>query len=303
MRLIVLAADEAVLLRPLTDDRPAALVPFLGRPLLDWALTAAKSCGLADVTVVGGYKSERLADHPLHLMRNHDYASNGVVGTLMTAEAVFGDAFAMSYGNIAYRPELLRALIDSPAEIGVVVDLDWQAYWQRRFGDPLRDAESLRMSPDGNIRSIGQTVSRIEDVQGQFVGLVVFRGRGIKTLRRAWIRAKTDFAYHRPVLGHTTMLSKLAMTDLLDELTTGDVPVKAIPVHGGWAEIESPEDIVAAEERWAAYAAASPIQAAPAAEPLAPVASQTLGVSAAAVPAGFDFTPYGQPIFHRVRRW
>src|ERR1035437_1183106 len=244
MRLIVLAAGQGTRLRPLTDDRPTALVSFLGRPLLDWTLSAAGTCGLTDITVVGGYKSEGLEKYQARLLRNPDYASTSMVGTLMVADQFFGDEFVMSYGDIVYGPDVLRALLASTAEIGVVVDLDWRPYWERRFGDPLRDAESLRMSPDGTIRSIGQTVNRIEDVQAQYIGLVAFRGRGVKALRRAWTRATADAAYRRPVLGYRTMLAKLSMTDVLDELAIGgDVAVKAVPIHGGWVEIDTPEDL------------------------------------------------------------
>ena len=289
MRLIILAAGAGARLRPLTDDCPKAVVPFLGRPLLDWTMTAARECGLADITIVGGYKSERLEGHGAHLLRNPDFASTGMVATLMAADQYFRDEIVVSYGDIAYRPEVLRALLASPAEIGVVVDLDWQAYWERRFDDPLQNAESLRMSSDGTIRSIGQTVNRLEDVQGQAIGLFVFRGRGVKALRRAWTRATTDAAYRRPILGHRLSLAKLALTDVLDELTTGDVPIKAIPIHGGWIDIDTPGDVAAAEERWSS--ATVPVGP----EPASPETK-------AAQPATTEPTYIAQPAFFSYRR-
>jgi choline kinase len=289
MRLIILAAGAGARLRPLTDDCPKAVVPFLGRPLLDWTMTAARECGLADITIVGGYKSERLEGYGSHLLRNPDFASTGMVATLMAADQYFRDEIVVSYGDIAYRPEVLRALLASPAEIGVVVDLDWQAYWERRFDDPLENAESLRMSPDGTIRSIGQTANRLEDVQGQSIGLFVFRGRGVKALRRAWTRATTDAAYRRPILGHRQSLSKLALTDVLDELTTGDVPIKAIPIHGGWVDIDSPGDLAAAEERWNS-ATAPVIQ-----NPASPETKATQ-------PSPTEPTYFAQPAFFSYRR-
>jgi choline kinase len=270
------------------------MVPFLGRPLLDWTLTAARECGLTDITVVGGHKSERLEGHQVHLLRNPDFASSGMVATLMAVDQYFGDELVVSYGDIAYRPEVLRALLASTAEIGVVVDLDWQAYWERRFADPLANAESLRMSPDGTIRSIGQTVNRLEDVQGQSIGLMVFRGRGVKALRRAWARATADAAYRRPILGHRLSLAKLALTDVLDELTTGDVPIKAVPIHGGWVDIDTPEDLAAAEARWSSTTGSVVVElAAP-----EPAAAQP----AAGQPTSPRTIVYDQPAFFAHRR-
>jgi L-glutamine-phosphate cytidylyltransferase len=310
MRMIVLAAGQGTRLRPLTDECPKAMVPFMGRPLLDWSLTAAVENGLTEPVVIGGYRWDRLPGQRAQVLKNPDYASTSVVGSLMVAEEWFGDGFVMSYGDIAYRPEVLRALLASPAEISVVVDLDWQSYWERRFGDPLQDAQSLRMTPDGTIRSIGQTVSRLEDVQAQYIGLAVFRGRGVKALRRAWARAKTDAAYRRPILGHRAAMAKLDMTDVLDELAvSGEVPVKAIGIHGGWVDIDRPEDIAIGEERLTSGAAKDVIDHTQVA-PMTGVPAGMAGLSrpsSAAVPT-FGGAPAVAPlvvptIFRSSRRW
>jgi choline kinase len=293
MNLVVLAAGQSHRLRPLNEDRPTALAPFLGRPLLDWTLNAARDCGIDKVTVVGGYQ--------VRLLKNVDFASTSTVGSLMVADQFFGDEFVASYGDVVFRPEVLRTLMASPAEIGVVVDLDWQPYWERRFGDALVDARSLRMSTDGNIRSIGQTVNRIEDVQAQFAGLVVFRGRGVKALRRAWQRATADAAYRRPILGHCNVLAQLSLMDVLDELIAGDVPVKSVPIHGGWVEIETPSDVAAAEERWNAGLALDPVASEPG------KGGPASGGPASGGPG--DNSGSGGPVatslptFHPLRRW
>ncbi|HEX7492512.1 MAG TPA: phosphocholine cytidylyltransferase family protein [Candidatus Limnocylindrales bacterium] len=265
MRLIVLAAGAGRRLRPLTENQPKALVPFLGRPLLDWTVSGAKENGVTDIIVIGGWQGDRLARPDVQLINNPDYSVTSMVGSLMHADTWFSEEFVMTYCDIVWRPEVLRAVLASTAEIGVVVDLDWQPYWERRFRDPLSDALSLRMTPDGTIRSIGRAVERLEDVQAQYIGMVVFRGRGVKALRRAWIRAKTDATYRRPILGHRNALDQLTMMDLLDELATGDVPIKAIPIHGGWVDIDTPDDLVAAEERWTG-APAQPIAPEPASQ-------------------------------------
>lgn len=307
MNLVVLAAGESQRLRPLNEDRPAALVPFLGRPLLDWTLSAARECGLSNITVVGGYKFEGLEKYQVRLLKNPDFASTSMVGSLMIADQFFGDEFVVSYGDIAYRPDVLRALLASPADIAAVVDLDWQPYWERRFGDALVDARSLRMLADGTIRSIGRPVNRMDDVHGQFAGLAMFRGRGVKALRRAWQRATADAAYRRPILGHCNALNHLVLTDVLDELITGDVPVKAVQIHGGWVEIDTPSDVAAGEERFGA----SPTSEAAASEPATAGPDSSGPVSAAPSSGGpgpggsvsSDPAPLSLPTFYPRRRW
>jgi L-glutamine-phosphate cytidylyltransferase len=276
MYLVVLAAGQDLRLRPLNEDRPTAMVPFLGRPLLEWATSAASACGISDVIVIGGHRYEALASKTARLYKNPDYLTSGQVGTLMIADQYFIDGFVVAFGDIAFRPEVLKALMAAPAEIAVVVDVDWKPYWERRFGEDLDDAKTLRMTPDGTIRSIGQTVNRIEDIQGQAVGLIMFRGRGVKALRRAWQRATTDAAYRRPILGHTNAMAKLTIYDLLDELVSGDVPIKAVTIQGGWVEIDTPGDVAAAEERW---------NSAPGSIGVAPQPGTAPGLPAAGAPA------------------
>ncbi len=252
MRLIVLAAGQGSRLRPLTDDRPKALVPLAGRPLLEWTLEAAAKVGLDEVIVLGGHRADRLAGYPVTLVQNPDFATTSMVQTLFRVEDRFGDAFVMSYGDIAYRPAVLEAVLASHAEVAVVIDLDWRPYWERRFESPLADAESLQLRPDGSIASIGQRAGAMDEIEGQYIGLVAFRGSGVDALREVYERAVADAAGGRPILGRRPSLRALYMTDLLDELASGPLPVLSVPIHGGWVEIDSPGDLPVAEERWAA---------------------------------------------------
>ena len=257
MRLIVLAAGQGTRLGALAADRPKALVELAGRPLLDWTLAAAAAVardddGLDGVVVVGGHGIDHLRSYPVRLIENADYATTNMVETLLHADELFGDGFVVSYGDIAYRPDVLRAVLSSTAPVAVAVDLDWRAYWEARFGDPLRDAESLRLAPDRTITSIGQAVERIDEIDGQYIGLVAFRGSGVAAFRAVWQRALADAAAGRPVLGRRPDLRRLYLTDVLDELA-GQGIVRAVPIRGDWVEIDTPRDLVVAKARAAAW--------------------------------------------------
>jgi L-glutamine-phosphate cytidylyltransferase len=262
MRLIVLAAGQGSRLAPLTDDRPKALVPLAGRPLLEWTLDAARAVGIGDVVVVGGHRADRLAGYPVTPIVNRDFATTSMVDTLFCAERCFGDGFVMSYGDIAYRPSVLAAVLASRADIAVAVDRDWRPYWEDRSATPLLDAESLRLRPDGTIASIGARPASLGEVEGQYIGLVAFRGAGVTALKAVYRRAVADALAGRPILRRRAALRELHMTDVLDELAritdrapegaTGAVPVTAVPIHGQWVEIDTPTDLAAAHTRWSA---------------------------------------------------
>lgn len=60
---MVLAAGLGTRMRPLTDDRPKAMVPVLGRPLVDWALDRLAEGGVARAVVNAHHFADTLAGH------------------------------------------------------------------------------------------------------------------------------------------------------------------------------------------------------------------------------------------------
>ena len=49
-----------------------------------------------------------------------------------------------------------QQIIDSDAEISIMIDKGWRQYWQLRFTDPLTDAESLILNDDNTIAQLGK---------------------------------------------------------------------------------------------------------------------------------------------------
>jgi NDP-sugar pyrophosphorylase family protein len=61
MRAIVLAGGLGMRLRPLTDDRPKALIPVNGRPISEYQIEwLVKEGGIDSITFACGYKWEKL---------------------------------------------------------------------------------------------------------------------------------------------------------------------------------------------------------------------------------------------------
>lgn len=60
---IILAAGEGRRLAPITDTLPKPLVPFFGRPLLDWALANALRAGVTRIAVNAWHLADTLAAH------------------------------------------------------------------------------------------------------------------------------------------------------------------------------------------------------------------------------------------------
>jgi CTP:molybdopterin cytidylyltransferase MocA len=60
---IILAAGEGRRLAPLTDSLPKPLVPFFGRPLLDWAVRAVVEAGVTRIGINAFHLADAVVRH------------------------------------------------------------------------------------------------------------------------------------------------------------------------------------------------------------------------------------------------
>ncbi len=220
------------------DDRPKCLTEFGGMTLIGRQLSVLRKAGLDDIVIATGYRHEMLALPGTRQVFNPDWQSTNMVETLFCAEAEFGDDVIVSYGDIVYEPRVVRALLDSPHDISVIVDKNWRAYWENRSADPLSDAESLSMEADGRITDIGSPAASLDDIQAQYIGLTRYRGEGIKAIKDAhanWRTAIRPWMEKRPA-------AKAYITDLLTEIILLGGEVRAVPIDGGWLEFDTVSD-------------------------------------------------------------
>lgn len=234
-RMVLLVAGMGTRLKPHAQDIPKCLVPLHQKPLLGWQMAAAKEAGITEFRLVGGYQAQLLAGMGAPVINNPAYQTTNMVESLWCAREAFDQDVLISYGDILCSPRVIRALADAPYDISVAVDTAWQGYWRQRFDDPLKDAESLRLSRDGRISSIGRKAASLSEIQAQYIGLLRLSPAGAKTLL-GWYGPRRD------------QDKMMFMTDLLQASIDRGVPVHAVPVDGGWLEIDTPRDLKLAEE-------------------------------------------------------
>lgn len=263
MKAILLGAGQGRRLRPLTEDRPKCMVEVCGVPLLHWQLHALRAAGIDDFTVVRGWCRTAIRGQGLRTIDNPRWDQTNMVESLRCAiDEVHGDVL-VAYTDLLYQPRVVQAARDSSADIGVIVDLEWRALWQERMEDPLSDAETLRFDSTGRLLEIGQRPTSYDDIQAQYIGMVRLSPAGSDLLRDALTRALAAHRRGEPFFGSQRDLDSAYMTDLLMGLIRENVPVKTIPVRGGWTEIDSLDDLRVAEalvtrERWTLPANAFP---------------------------------------------
>jgi len=237
MRLIVLAAGQGTRLRPLTDEIPKCMVPLEGVPLLERQLATAREVGLTDLHVATGYREDAI-DYPGVVKHyNAAYDRTNMVATLFCAETIMDDDLIVSYGDIVYQPDVLQSVIDAPHPVSVVVDKEWEHYWRARQEDPLIDAETMKLGPDDTILELGKKPESLEDIQGQYIGLMKFTRQALAAIRPFY------HGLDRAAIYDGKSYDNMYMTSFLQMIADRLMPLHAVYIRNGWMEIDTPEDL------------------------------------------------------------
>ncbi|AZE20246.1 NTP transferase domain-containing protein [Pseudomonas chlororaphis] len=116
MKAVILAAGRGSRLKHLTAAQPKPLARLAGKPLLEWQLQALENAGVDEVHLVSGYCSEALEGYGQSRLYNPHWASSNMVRSLMRADALLSsEPTLVCYGDIVYRPDIVRDLMASQA--------------------------------------------------------------------------------------------------------------------------------------------------------------------------------------------
>lgn len=240
MKALIVAAGRGSRLVPHTDHYPKCFIPFAGRRLIDWQMSALKSAGVHEVVAVRGYAAENFDGFGIRCFDNPRWAETNMVYSLMCAKEALldGNDWIISYGDILYEERLPKALIAAPGTAGVVVDRQWLKLWSARAEDPLADAESLRVGADGNLIDIGRKVGQLCEIEAQYIGLLRFDAAALRALISFYEGARPGADW---LMGRS--LEKCYMTDLVRGFIAAGHPVRAVIVDGGWVEFDTNSDL------------------------------------------------------------
>jgi len=232
MKGIILSAGNGTRLLPLTSRMPKCLVDVGGRAILEHQLDALAAAGVAEAVVVVGYRGAQVARHlaasppplPVTLVTNPFWAVSSSIGSVWAAREHLTRPFCLMNGDTVFASTIIAgALAEAPEGIGLLVE----PIATPELDDMLVELEGTRVCAVAKTldpararhRSLGVVTSSGGSAYRDMLDTVIAGDNGIH-------------AYHHDIVAR--LARTVGVTAIVDR-------------HGGWQEIDRPEDI----DRWA----------------------------------------------------
>jgi glucose-1-phosphate thymidylyltransferase len=112
MKAVVLAAGEGTRLRPLTEDKPKAMVEVDGKPLVSHCFDRLAELGAEEFVVVVGYMKEHIIEYfgdsyeDVPITYAHQREQLGLAHALLTVEDHIDDDFMLMLGDNVFAANL-----------------------------------------------------------------------------------------------------------------------------------------------------------------------------------------------------
>lgn len=236
---IILAAGQGKRLRPLTDDVPKTLLEIGGEPILEHVLRALEANDYERAVVVTGFGREQIEDYctpresiEVEFVHNEEFASTNNIYSLWLANEYATDGFTLVNSDTIFPAESLGELQRADGS-RLLVDV----------GKELEDEEMQVAFASDHIETIGKALDGgktgvyLDDGDGEYIGVSKFTAEDAALL----------FEHIEEFIdrGEVGEWYEAAFDELFDDREIGYVEVGE-----PWAEIDTPEDLKRARDRW-----------------------------------------------------
>lgn len=225
MQAVVLAAGKGTRLRPLTADKPKAVVEVDGRPLLSYGLEQLVEY-VDEFVLVVGYRKEAIIDHYGDSFRGvpvtyvHQREQLGLAHAVLATEPVVDDEFIVFNGDN-------------------VIEADLGAVLARHRTD---DVDATLLVDDVSREEAAETGVLLTDDDGQLTALVEKPDDPPGTLVLTGVFVFDSDIFHACHLLRPSDRGEYELTDAVDLLLRAGRRVETVTLDGWRVNVNTPAD-------------------------------------------------------------
>jgi len=247
---IIIAAGSGTRLRPLTDEIPKCMLEIGRKPLIEHCIDSLQENGIGHISIVTGYKAEKINFEGAYYYHNKNYLTNNVLHSLLCAREALEQALknkapvVISYSDIWYHPSIVKLLLQSQGDINLVVDSQWEIAYEGRTDHPTSEAELAIFNAENRLCAIGKNVINPfgnKTTNGEFIGLLMMRPAGIKRFLSHFDRVNAHLTLISPYQ-KADEWQKSYITDILQDMVDNQVAINCVGIEGKWKEFDTVQD-------------------------------------------------------------
>ena len=243
MNAIILAVGLGSRLGPYTKEKPKAMLEFANQTLLGRLIKKFQNFGITDITIVTGYKSDKIDFPGINCIKNEFFLETSTLESLICAKEKITNSTIISYSDIIFDDDVLKKIIDSKNDISIVADRQWLRYWDKRVGEVAIEAtESVYYNNEGFLSSVGQPITNLEDANGHFIGLMKIKDSGSKIFLE-FAGKQISERKNSLKLDPDLKLDKLRIVDVLQNIINSGNKIEAVLIDNGWLEFDTVSDL------------------------------------------------------------
>lgn len=219
MRAIITAAGFGSRMHALSEE-PKCLLTISGETILGRQIRILRGLGVADITVVTGYKQDAILreyGERVSVRYNPHYEISGSIFSLWTARELLTEDVILLNSDVLFTEQPIQALIEDPNSYCLAVD--------RKECD--REARKVKIE-NGLVTLVSKNISPGETF-GEFIYVARVRREGLPGFRESLFTA-------------TKRDSHMGWPDAFNDLIKKNKSVHYTLVNSLWAEIDTPED-------------------------------------------------------------
>ena len=223
---IILAASRGKELGDMTKDCPKALLKVNDTPILNDTINKLNWLNIKDVTVVRGYMKEMITGPNFKTIDNERHKSTRDLYSLFLAIDQITDQSIIIYGDCLYCSYLFSDLINTKADIRIVVDADIDH--KNKTQDYARCSKPYSndfFNNDIFLEDIFEQ-NEADNAHGEWCGLIAANSKGSGIIRKTL-----------ETMSRKNNFEKLSITALLKEIIK-TTKIQVIYTKGGWLDID-----------------------------------------------------------------
>jgi histidinol-phosphate/aromatic aminotransferase/cobyric acid decarboxylase-like protein/CTP:molybdopterin cytidylyltransferase MocA len=241
MKAIILAAGIGRRMQPLTEHTHKTLLPIAGTTILDRLLGSLRDCDVRDVCIVTGFRADQLRravadgfpDLNVEYVHNPQYeVTNNVFSMALALESIaVDDDILLLESDLIVDPRVIEQIVHTPYENAALVD---------RYQTGM-DGTVVSVASDSSITQVHPSYMQDEnfDFSDKYKTLNIYKFG--KDFTRSTLRQVLSF-YSRSVDANCYYELLLGVLVYMRATT-----IYAETVHDQWAEVDDPNDLMAAE--------------------------------------------------------